>query len=510
MKRVLVRPLPYPGHSWYLTQHAVGLHPKTLYGFLKCAAPFEGQVGDYRTSITDLMIKSRVLTSNVRDEVPDAWRDYQQLLAELGLIVSTKIRKTLSLTELAHMFLAGEIGFSELIGIQALRYQYPNGQKSTIQARLRGELESARVKSPETLTELQSQKGVLLKPGLLVLRILIELLGRHHDASLSIGECQAFLIPCKTNSEWEVAVSEVIAHRATQAEIDNIYRHTRRNLQDWFKLLGCSDYFTNTNSDKISLSPLALENIKLLKSYCASQEVTSLFWIPTNFDIPGRLKWFKWFGHIPFDAQSVLRNDLDAEPQYVRENYVAGLEDEIEEEVRPSGGFPINLSPIDLAHLERETTFQSTQDIETLLANIRKGFQKRHAKTLLHDRVIKSLAVRFISQGARVESAPDSIDLFASWPSGHSAIFEVKTVTHRNIQLRLRTAIGQVEEYAYRRKCATGSFSDRVIVVNSELDQNAWQPRFLLEHLRIGLICSAPTSYSAFAPREAQSRTYWE
>jgi len=82
------------------------------------------------------MIESNILTSNLRDDVPDAWRDYQQLLAELGLIYSTKISPTLYLTNLAHMFLAGELGFSELVGMQALRYQYPNGQKSTIGARL--------------------------------------------------------------------------------------------------------------------------------------------------------------------------------------------------------------------------------------------------------------------------------------------------------------------------------------------------------------------------------------
>lgn len=509
MTRVLVRPLPYPGHSWYMTQHAVGLNPKTLYGFLKCAAPFEGQTGDYRMKITNLMIKSKVLTSNVRDEVPDAWRDYQQLLAELGLIVSTKILKTLTLTELAHMFLAGEIGFSELIGIQALRYQYPNGQKSTIQARLSGELASARVRSPETLTELQAQKGILLKPGLLILRVLIELREKGEYSSLSVSECQAFLTPCRVNAEWVVAVSEVIAHRRTNRDIDQIYRHTRRNLQDWFKLLGNCDHFTNADSDKISLSPFALENIELLKSYCTAQEVISSFWIPTSFDIPGRLRWFRWFGHIPFGAQSVLRRDLKAEPKYVEQNYVAGLDDELEEEIRSSGGLALNLSPINLDYLERETVFHSNQDVETLLANIRKGFQKRHAKTLLHDRVVKSLAERFIAQGATVESDPDSIDLFALWPTGETAIFEVKTVTQRNLQQRMRTAIGQVAEYAYRRKCLTGSLSDRVIVVNAELDQNAWQPSFLSEHLAIGLICTAPTSYSAFAPMEAQSKAYW-
>ncbi|WP_433984459.1 hypothetical protein RBB78_06200 [Tunturiibacter empetritectus] len=485
-----------------------GLNPETLYNFLKCAVPFEG-TRNYAEKITELMIKSNVLTNNLRNEKADAWRDYQQLLAELGLIYSTLIHKTLTLTELAHMFLAGEIGFSELIGIQALRYQYPNGQKSTIQARLSRQLSDAQVKRPKTLTELQSASGVLLKPGLLVLKVLIELLESHHQPALSISECLAFLIPCKVNAEWDMAVSEVISHRRTGGEISEVNEHSRRNLQDWFKLLGASDFFVANDDEHIALSSFAIENMDLVRSYCASQEDLSTFWIPTSFDISGRLTWFDRFGHLPLDAQGALRRDLDAQPKYVEQNYVAGLDDDVEEEVRPSGGLAMNLSPIDLDYLERETTFQSSQDVETLLANIRRGFQKRHAKTLLHDRVVKSLAERFIAQGATVESDPDSIDLFALWPTGETAIFEVKTVTQRNLQQRMRTAIGQVAEYAYRRKCSTGSLSDSVIVVNAELDQNAWQPAFLSEYLKIGLICTAPKSYSAFAPQQARSKAYW-
>lgn len=73
----------------------------------------------------------------------------------------------------------------------------------------------------------------------------------------------------------------------------------------------------------------------------------------------------------------------------------------------------------------------------------------------------------------------------------------------------MRIAIGQVEEYAYRRKCLTGSLSDRVIVVNTELVPDAWQVPFLMDYLKIGLICSAPHSYSAMAPINAQSQDYW-
>ena len=63
----MVRPLPYPGHSWSFTQHAVGLEPKTLYDFLKCAAPFDGDIEGYDEKITALMVASGILTPNERD-----------------------------------------------------------------------------------------------------------------------------------------------------------------------------------------------------------------------------------------------------------------------------------------------------------------------------------------------------------------------------------------------------------------------------------------------------------
>src|SRR5579872_2347702 len=135
-----MRDLPYPGYSWSFTQHAIGIEAKTLYGFLGCAALYEGDEGDFGSKITENMTATGLLTANVRGGVNDAWRDYQQILAELGLIYSTKISRKLRLTDAGHMFLAGEIGYSDLMSIQALRYQYPNGQKSTIQSRLAQEI----------------------------------------------------------------------------------------------------------------------------------------------------------------------------------------------------------------------------------------------------------------------------------------------------------------------------------------------------------------------------------
>lgn len=504
-----MRHLPHPGYSWSFTQHAVGLEAHTLYSFLKCAAQFEGETNGYDDKITELMISAQILTTNERNGVPDAWRDYQQVLAEVGLIYSTKICPALTLTDLGHMFLAGEIGFSELIGIQALRYQYPNGQKSTIQARLRAELAAASIAAPSTLTELHVNSRVLVKPGLLIARLLLELQARSERALLSVDECQAFLLPCRNNTEWPMALSEILAHRSAPSDISQSNRHARRNIQDWFRLLTGSDFF-ESNERGVFLSDFGRTRGDVLLRACTQQEDVATFWIPTAFDMSSRLTWFTWYGQLPFSFQSLLRDEIEQDPEYVEKNYVAGPE-EIEEEegTVDSASVPLRLLPVDLDHLGRNTTANTNLSIEELAESLRAGLQKRHAKTLLHDRLVRDLAQRFKSTGATVFSDPDSVDLMATWPDAGTCIFEVKTVTRRNLQGRLRTAIGQVEEYAYRYRGLGQPLSDRAVVINAELDSNAWQRAFLTDHLGIGLICKSATSYSASAPPTAITRQHW-
>lgn len=509
----MVRPLPYPGHTWSFTQHAVGLNAKTIYDLLKCASPFEGEIGGYDEKITALMVASDVLTPNQRNGKNDAWRDYQQLLAELGLIYSTRICRALTLTNLGHMFLAGEIGFSELVGVQSLRYQYPNGQKTIIQNRLRNEFDSNLIEFPETLTELQTRRQLLIKPGTLILRVLLELNDLDIDKTLSIQECQTFLLPCRINSEWTIALSEIIRHRRTNIDINHVNHHAKRNIQDWFKFLLESDFFRVTfdshGNRALSLSNYALSNISMVREYCESQELATSFWIPQNFDRTSMIGWFDWFGQISFDAQKTLRLDVADNQEYLDENYIAGIEDDDDKKTPLNASIGINLSPIDLDYLSRNTAFEFTGDINALAENLRKGAQKRHAKTLLHDRIIKELAENFISQGATVEADPDSIDLFATWPSGSSALFEVKTVTRRSLQGRIRSAVGQIEEYAYRRQCMGASFADRIVVINTDINENSWQAQFLTKYLGIGLICRPTSTYSAFAPTNALTSEYW-
>lgn len=505
------RSLPYPGHTWSFTHHATGFEPETLYNLLTCAALFEGETKSSK-KITDLMIKLEILTPNERDGKADAFRDYQQILPELGLIYSTSICQALTITELGHLLLAKEISFSEFFSIQALRYQYPNGQKSNMSSTLQGKLLENSGIPPSNLIELQMNNQILLKPGLLILQVLIGLFEQNYEPYLSISECKAFLIPCRNNTEWVQACAEIISNRESPSSINSLDPRTTRNIHDWFKFLKRTDFFNSVKPNVISLSSYVKENIQIIKNYCVSQGLPGSYWIPQAFDVPARMSWFDWFGHIPFDSQVLLRSPLATDTEYIEENFVAGIEEEIAKNETISPDFTrINLQPIDLDYLNRESVFKFSEDFETLIESLRLGSQKRHAKALLHDRIIRDLAKKFIAQDAIVESDPDSIDLFARWPSGDSAIFEVKTVTRRSLQLRLRTAIGQVEEYAYRKRLdGDTALADRVVVINTELGQDAWQTSFLANHLGIGLICKPPTSYTAFAPNDAKTKHFWK
>lgn len=503
--------LPYPGHTWSFTQHAVGLDSKTLYDFLKCAAPFEGQTDKkYRAGITNVMLALNILTPNIRGDVPDAWRDYQQILAELGLIYSTTISKELFLTEIGHLYLAGEIGFSELIGIQALRYQYPNGQKSTIQSRLRKVLNDDGITVPETLTELQVNNGILLKPGTLILRILIELYKSGETCSLTASECQTFLIPCKQNSDWHFALAGILSSRSTKNGTSiNTNRHSRRNIQDWFKFLSKSDILDLDDNGSITLSTYSFLNIPNIELCCHDQENISSFWIPQGYDIQGRKSWFNWFGSLNGDAQQIIRTDISTDIEYIEKNYISGSIDNEQDEFEISNTTEINLQELDINSLVRSRDFNFSSDFNKLVENLKKGAEKRHAKTVLHDAIIKRLAESFLTQGAKVESDSKTIDLFAAWPSGETAIFEVKTVTRKSLQNRLRLAIGQIEEYSYRRKLITSEDADKVIVVNTIIEDSAWQKNLLIDHLGIGLICSTNIEYKAYAPDKCVSRQHW-
>jgi len=207
--------LPYEGYSWSMTQHiAPATDSATMYELLNAAYIFSGD-SKYRELITDHMIEKDLLTPNIRadQEKPQLWRDYQQVLPELGLIFSTRFTNSVKVTPIGLMWLDGIIGYSELISTQCLRIQYPNGHKQNISPGLKQKLRKNSVLPPNTRTELDWTNGILIKPGVLILRILIELSKKGNLEGISIEECGHFLLPSKRNDVWDQVLFQLLKNK---------------------------------------------------------------------------------------------------------------------------------------------------------------------------------------------------------------------------------------------------------------------------------------------------------
>ena len=158
----MLRELPYRGYSWPLNHHIGPLlrdSGRTLYELLLAGFVFAEESG-YQEKITEYLVRRELLPPNIREDANKAqiWRDYQQALAELGCIFSTRFTHGVIITPVGLMWLDGSIGFSELIATQALAYQYPNGHRQDISTSLRKLL--GETVPPPTLTELDASFGI--------------------------------------------------------------------------------------------------------------------------------------------------------------------------------------------------------------------------------------------------------------------------------------------------------------------------------------------------------------
>ena len=136
--------IPYNGLSWPITQHSGIISEDVVRGLISACLDLNGKPVDVN-AINNYLVSHGIVTDNFRSDSMqvDAWRDYQQILSEFGLIYSTKICNRIMLTPVAIAFADGDISYKELITLQLLRYQYPNGHKSQISRSLKSSYEQA-------------------------------------------------------------------------------------------------------------------------------------------------------------------------------------------------------------------------------------------------------------------------------------------------------------------------------------------------------------------------------
>ncbi len=496
--------VPFPGYTWGLNHHAVSLAPKNLFGLLKAAALFKGKVAtrSVADAINGFLADNRVLTQNIRRGHPDAWRDYQQVLAELGFIYSAKVLRPITLTPIALALLDGMLGYREVVTTQALRYQYPNGFHYDLSNRVEGLIEkSGRARlGAQDLIELQLTTGVQIKPAVLMLEVLFALYDSDPaEAFLTTDEVQAYLLEVYNYKQAIPDPRTIIKDRTANRSLPRFGE--RRNVQDWMKVLWNTDLFAARNDDGIALSTAALRTRERVEFLIAYHKTSESYWIPQDSSKASRLEWFRHFGSMSLSSQWVLL-EPEMSAEYQSENYVRGRDDVAEVSAIEEDEIATEFGDIRL----RDPIAAAPRDSSNLVdfmppttAQLEKRYKQTEKNRNLHAQMVTELARIFDSRGAKVQEDRSSIDLLVQAPGDGESIIEVKTVSLRNFKYRVRYGIGQLFEYQYRRKAEAKTSSSLVLAISSDIRDNDPVIQFLNRHLEISLLARQDEgSYRAF------------
>ncbi|HHX8263177.1 TPA: hypothetical protein ACVOYJ_001461 [Vibrio diabolicus] len=438
--------------SWILTQHVKVLNDD-LPKFIELAYRYQGQeTRKFSKQLNKDIVKAGILTENERGGEKSPWRDYQQILATLGCIVSTKTVSTMKFTKIGELVAKGEIEFPHFFTIQALRLQYPNGfhldsYKSHLDLKLK------------------------IRPGLLVLETLLKLELLGEDSTISIDECQHFLVSHETNNALNI--ESIIQAKRTFGNSFKATRNrkARRQLQEWFRFLGKTMLFeaakcTNKGHPSVlQLSDLAKNDLGKIEALVEGLKGEE-YWEPGEEPLDNnkprksvRLDWYDYFGAVPSkDMYSTWLPKLDTTAEQVDEAFHL---DEVSD-------------PSDICLGSVLDSLNSYKDDFVGSSMGQSGNEARLKASALHEKMILKLSEYFQSKGYKTSADPDSIDLFAE-NEKLSYLVEVKTTTSKNFAKQVRLAIGQLQEYRYRLNLK----SSLIVAVSSYLEKDSFYVNFL-------------------------------
>ena len=296
--------IPYQGISWPVTQHAGVISQSVFDGLLNACLLCNGKEIDAQR-INAYLVDNGILTPNVRTDSNqiDAWRDYQQILSEFGLIYSARVSRVMRLTPVALAYLAGRLSYSELMTLQIMRYQYPNGHKSQLSQSL---IESYGKKFTfDSYTEMQVANGIMFRPGVIVWQILQGLWKHGEQAILTIDEMQTYVVRCTTHSDVGKCVEYICNSRQEGHSLQPLLR-ARRNMADWMKILKQSPLFMlNSDGSAIALSGFSIRNKNAIQSVCDMLSDPGSFW---QYEM-GSFKehWFDFYGDFDGNTELVIK-----------------------------------------------------------------------------------------------------------------------------------------------------------------------------------------------------------
>ena len=436
------------------------------------AAEFAEQ-RDPSQEINNYAVANRLVPPNVRVDTgqPDVWRDYQQVLSELGLMYTTRLLKTIKPTPIGLALLDGSLGFKEILTSQALRLQYPNGHHTQSQA---VRLTNGGTSSRENFAVAQAMAGVRLRPGVLVWQVLRKLQSRGEQISLSVDDVERYLMPASTHDDTASVVNHLISARHGGTVLPRLGSAQRRSAQDWLKFLARTAIFALDSTGLLAISPFGIREAREIDAICRQLTAPRSFWTPHQFDRDDRLSWYTFFGSLDVLSAPAMASEVE------EDDFPRGPEkDEDDEQVASSIALKEfeNHAREEAGEENRETTIQSVYSADL----------SRHAHRL-HDNMVALIAAKCSQKNARVFHDPKSVDLLVEF-NRKEFLIEVKSVNFSNLVKKIRLGVGQVLHYDYLRSKQANNARRKVLAVAAYLPKNHWVVPFLVEHVDMDFLC---------------------
>jgi len=375
--------------------------------------------------INEYLVANDIVPPNIRrdSQLSDIWRDYQQVLAELGLMYSTRVTGGLiQPTPCGLNFLDNVSSFKEILTSQVLLYQYPNGGK-------------------REYADVQIANGVLIRPAVLVWRVISLLKQRGDEPVLTSSEIRDYLMHCCKHEDANFCANAISDARKTGHGLPtNTLTNAGRNASDWITLLTNTLLFKPANQGNlkgIALSTYSFDHWLELNEVMTSLEADSTFWNPPFIDESIRREWYSFYGamrldiSLPLEGENIgeVGNDLGVEESEVPYAVATGIV------LKQFDSTRLNFNKEN--RLTQGKTIESSYDADMVTNQHR-----------LHDSMVVYIANHCLAKGAVVLDDPKSLDLFVLYDSVEFLI-EVKTITPHNYIKRLRYAIGQLLHYDF-------------------------------------------------------------
>lgn len=473
--------LPYPGYSWRVTHHMGMVTPRHLYHLLWAANQF-GRNRDQAVDINNYLISNELWTPNIREDSgqPEGWRDYQQALSELALIYSVRVLPQITLTPIGLQYLDGSLSFSEIMTLQALRFQYPNGQHTQLSPQQKAAIAATPYANVSSFLELQSISGVKIRPAVFVWRVLQSLEQRGGAGEISQDEIERYLMRCSTNSDAQACANAITAARRGGLQYARLGERERRNAADWIKFLDKTLIFAVTAQDDAVLtrSGYGIQHAAEIDQICGILEAPATFWQAAIYSKEERLQWFAHFGGVDLTIPGL---PLDEAQQTVAD-FAFGEEKEDE---RGSFGAGITGGEIRLREF-RDSLITASNSANATISSVYSA-ELANSSRRLHDRMVSLIAHTCKAKGAKVYYDPASVDLLVQHRK-REFIIEVKSVTPRNFVSRLRYALGQVLHYDYKRASMSTLPRRRVLALAAQIPDDSWSVDFLNGYMDTDLL----------------------